>query len=97
MGETSPCIFHRSKLLRACVRTCRLISFVGVKWPCLQIDKQAFPPVFRQVDLNLPLQVHALGFPGPALFVGSEEFSGYKRLREATLRSSTHLETSVYP
>jgi len=36
--------FHPSGWLRAGVLTCRLISLVGVKWSCLRINKQAFPP-----------------------------------------------------
>ena len=43
-GETCPCNFHPSGWFRASALTCRLISLVGVKWSCLQIDKQAFPP-----------------------------------------------------
>ena len=47
-GERCPCNFHPSEWLRASVLTCRLISLVGVKWTCLRIDKQAFPPVCRE-------------------------------------------------
>jgi len=44
VGETCPCNFHPSGWLRASARTCRLISLVGVKWPCLRINKPASPP-----------------------------------------------------
>ena len=33
--------------LRASALTCCLICLGGVKWSCLQIDKQAFPPCYR--------------------------------------------------
>ena len=44
-GETCPCNCHPSGWLRASALTCRLISLVGVKWSCLRINKQAFPPL----------------------------------------------------
>ena len=37
--------FHPSGWLRASALTCRLIPLVGVKWSCLRINKQAFPPL----------------------------------------------------
>ena len=39
---------HPSGWSQVSALTCRLISFVGVKWSCLRIKKQASPP------LNLP-------------------------------------------
>ena len=44
VGETCPCICHPSGWLRTSALTCRWISLVGVKWSCLLIDKQSFPP-----------------------------------------------------
>ena len=43
VGETCPCNFHPSGLLRASALTCRSISLVGVKWSCLRINEQAIP------------------------------------------------------
>ena len=45
-SETCPCNFHPLGWLRASALTCRLISLVSVKWSCLRINKQAFPPSF---------------------------------------------------
>ena len=46
-----PCIIHPLGWLRASALTCCLISLVDVKWSCLLIKKQAFPPIF--IDLGL--------------------------------------------
>ena len=57
-----PCNFHPSGWLRASALTCRLISLVGVKWSCLRIDKQAFPPFVRSPAHDEFNPTHNLGF-----------------------------------
>ena len=50
LSRSCPCNFHPSGWLRSSALTCRLISLVGVKWSCLQINKPAFPPLRRWLE-----------------------------------------------
>ena len=50
--------------LQASVLTCCLISLVGVKWSCLRIIKQAFPPFRFDPRTALVVVMAAKGYPG---------------------------------